>query len=552
MRKLVLTGAALLLAACGSPEKPVDPEPVAQDARSLPDRPELGMFDSVSIERGEGGRISATGQLRPGMTRTEALARLVAATADAAKPEPGDRKGVERRAVIAALLAQLAEEPADLRLGDPEGAEAVIARIAERVRHAPQFVSLRELAGLVREGRVAIVDARADGPFVGWPSTPGGRGGHVPGAVQVDPAWCRDPAWAGALARAPLPAGKHLIAVADDPEDARLVARALRDRGRSAGALEGSFREWAADPSLPLEACPNWQGLVDPRWVHDLVSGKSLFQRWRVLDVAWQDPSGWKGARVPGALFFDTNWVESPPLWNFLPAEQIGARLAALGIDRETVVVVYARQTMAATWIVLALRWWGVEDVRLMNGGLAAWQRAGLPVESGGEPLQPECAKAAPEEPRRPELIQSTADAKRILADPGAVLVSVRSWAEQCGETSGYDDIAARGRIRGDVWGHGGSCANRFEDLEDEDGTLRSPVEVQDLLWAPWGIEPSKQVSFYCGTGWRASQAWFVAWLLGWPRAGVYDGGWKEWTLAPGNPTATGRPTVPVGAPAPR
>jgi thiosulfate/3-mercaptopyruvate sulfurtransferase len=41
---------------------------------------------------------------------------------------------------------------------------------------------------------------------------------------------------------------------------------------------------------------------------------------------------------------------------------------------------------------------------------------------------------------------------------------------------------------------------------------------------------------FYCGTGWRASLAFFYAWLMNWQRIGVYDGGWCEWSGDPANP----------------
>ena len=51
------------------------------------------------------------------------------------------------------------------------------------------------------------------------------------------------------------------------------------------------------------------------------------------------------------------------------------------------------------------------------------------------------------------------------------------------------------------------------------------------------GIRPDRQTIFYCGTGWRASLAFFYAWLMGWERIAVYDGGWLEWSSDPANPT---------------
>jgi thiosulfate/3-mercaptopyruvate sulfurtransferase len=41
---------------------------------------------------------------------------------------------------------------------------------------------------------------------------------------------------------------------------------------------------------------------------------------------------------------------------------------------------------------------------------------------------------------------------------------------------------------------------------------------------------PGRPTAFYCGTGWRASMAFFYAWLMDWPHISVYDGGWFEWS----------------------
>jgi 3-mercaptopyruvate sulfurtransferase SseA len=61
--------------------------------------------------------------------------------------------------------------------------------------------------------------------------------------------------------------------------------------------------------------------------------------------------------------------------------------------------------------------------------------------------------------------------------------------------------------------------------------------------WAETGIRPDKHVAFYCGTGWRASETWFYAYLMAWPRIAVYDGGWYEWSQDPiNNPIEIGEP----------
>lgn len=76
---------------------------------------------------------------------------------------------------------------------------------------------------------------------------------------------------------------------------------------------------------------------------------------------------------------------------------------------------------------------------------------------------------------------------------------------------------------------------------------LMKPASAIRQLWQSQGIGPDAHVAFYCGTGWRASLAFFYAWLMGWDDISVYDGGWLEWTLDPRNPTIN-RQHLPLAA----
>ena len=133
-----------------------------------------------------------------------------------------------------------------------------------------------------------------------------------------------------------------------------------------------------------------------------------------------------------------------------------------------------------------------------------------------------------------------------MIADPaGAALVSVRSWNEHIGKVSGYNYIEPAGRIAGDVWGNCGSDAYHMQHYRSVDNTMRAYPEIA-ANWAEAGITPDKHVAYYCGTGWRASETWFYAYLMGWQRIAVYDGGWLEWSSDPiNNPIETGDPNAP-------
>jgi thiosulfate/3-mercaptopyruvate sulfurtransferase len=181
------------------------------------------------------------------------------------------------------------------------------------------------------------------------------------------------------------------------------------------------------------------------------------------------------------------------------------------------------------------------QDVRLLDGGYDWWVNAGLTVET--QPVVPTpVAETGLAVPEHPELLLDLDDAKAIIADPaGAALVSVRTWREHIGAVSGYNYIGPAGRISGDVWGNCGTDAYHMQHYRNVDNTMRAYPEIA-ANWEEAGITPDKWVAFYCGTGWRASETWFYAYLQGWQRIAVYDGGWFEWSQDPLNPIEVGLP----------
>ena len=231
-------------------------------------------------------------------------------------------------------------------------------------------------------------------------------------------------------------------------------------------------------------------------------------------------------------------------------------RCEGLGITSDTTIVVYGRDTegeanekwpgrragqIAATRALMILRYAGVDDVRLLDGGYDWWVRAGNPRRDRAARPRPRSPAFGVQVPLRPEVIVDIDEAKEIIADPaGAALVSVRTWREHIGNVSGYNYIGPAGRIKGDVWGNCGTDAYHMQHYRNIDNTMRAYPEIA-ANWDEAGITPDKWVAFYCGTGWRASETWFYAYLQGWQRIAVYDGGWFEWSQDPiNNPIEVG------------
>jgi molybdopterin synthase sulfurtransferase len=435
----------------------------------------------------------------------------------------------------------------------------------------PAGIGSSELQRRLAEPGLAIIDVRPLAAYNGWRLGSEARGGHIPGAVAFPAAWLSsiDALEVQDLLREKgvLSAGS-VVVYGDGPEDAGALAVRLRELGQTeVSVFHEGWAAWAADERRPVERLSRYEALVHTDWLRQLLEtgrAEGIGSRPHVLlHVNFGVPEEYLEAHLPGALYLDTNRLEDPADWNRREPAEIAATLAALGITADTLIVLYGRDTegdaeekwpgrragqIAACRAALVLRYAGVHDVRVLDGGYDAWVRAGNATETVVREPSP-VADAGLAVPERPELIIDIDEAKAVLADPGgSALVSVRTWNEHIGAVSGYNYIGPAGRIAGDVWGNCGSDAYHMQHYRTVDNTMRAYPEIASN-WAAASITPDKHVSFYCGTGWRAAETWFYAYLMGWPRISVYDGGWFEWSLDPAaNPIAVGDPEASLAA----
>ena len=427
--------------------------------------------------------------------------------------------------------------------------------------------STDELRDRLDDPNLTIVDIRPLAAFNGWRLGGEPRGGHIPGAVAFPAAWLGtvdDAEIHRLLVAKGISTDREVVVYGYGPDDAALFAVALTALGVEGSAVfDAGFTAWAADASLPLERLPKYESLVHITWLRDVRDGRAPEaapnDAFLLFHVNFGVPEEYAEGHIPGAIYLDTNWLEDPADWNRRSPEAIETALRALGITRDTTVVLYGRDTeghadekwpgrragqIAATRALMILRYAGVDDVRLLDGGYDWWVQGGNPIETIDRVPKPVAAFGVPV-PLRPEVIVDIGEAKEILADPaGAALVSVRTWREHIGNVSGYNYIGPAGRIKGDVWGNCGIDAYHMQHYRNIDNTMRAYTEIA-ANWEEAGITRDKWVAFYCGTGWRASETWFYAYLQGWERIAVYDGGWFEWSQDPiNNPIEIGESAV--------
>ncbi len=249
-----------------------------------------------------------------------------------------------------------------------------------------------------------------------------------------------------------------------------------------------------------------------------------------VLHAEWSrggTRNAYADGHIPGAMHFDTDWLESGyPTWQLLPAALLQRRFGEVGLRAADTIVVYAQQYATACRVWWALRYCGATDVRVLCGGLKAWRGAGLALST-------EPAVQLPSDFSAP--VQSALLADCHAAQAAALLrrlIDVRSTDEYRGLRSGYSYLERAGRIPGAL----------HADVEP----LNALLDGADLAgiasyWRACGVLQPRGSQrgergaaappvFYCGGGWRSSVACFCALLLGMTAARNYSEGWCGWS----------------------
>jgi len=390
---------------------------------------------------------------------------------------------------------------------------ASFSTFAADMAHSLTLTELQQQQG-------SIIDTRASAFSNGWPQTLNGPSGHEPAALNLSANWLgamnasQLKAWASQHQLTPTTP----VALYGSDSDNQAVKARLAQAGFSQVTLLSD----ALKTPDRLQRLAHFEQLVYPQWLHQLQQGKPVTAapagEWKVIEAAWGAPKFYLLSHIPGAGYIDTNEVESEPLWNKVSDADLKAMLAKHGIRHDTTVILYGRDVYAAARVAQIMLYAGVKDVRLLDGVWKAWD---API------------------PGQPQLMLNTDQARGLLHRTDASLVSIRSWPEFTGVTSGYSYIKPKGEIAGARWGHAGSDSTHMEDFHNPDGTMRTADDIA-AMWKQWNILPDQQVAFYCGTGWRASETFMYARAMGWKNVGVYDGGWYEWSSNPQNPVATG------------
>jgi thiosulfate/3-mercaptopyruvate sulfurtransferase len=273
-----------------------------------------------------------------------------------------------------------------------------------------------------------------------------------------------------------------------------------------------------------------------------LAAGAARGEAPLVLDVRWVlgDPHGHRhhlARRIPGSVYVDLNAdlaaPGEPALGRHpLPSpEEFQATARRWGLrSGQGVVVLDDNGGLAAARAWWLLRWAGLEDVRLLDGGLRAWTEAGYAVHGEQDPVP----TSEPGDVRLGSGRMPVVDIDAAAAFPGhGVLLDARAAERYRGETEPVDPRA--GHVPGALNAPTGENLREDGHFKDADA-LRARFEA---LGAGPEAGTAGEVAVYCGSGVTAAHEILALALAGVPAA-LYPGSWSQWSNDARRPVATG------------
>lgn len=256
----------------------------------------------------------------------------------------------------------------------------------------------------------------------------------------------------------------------------------------------------------------------------DMLAALLPHPRIKLVDATYGQPHPFTIVpKIAGAQAFDIDAIADPknPLPHMLPdAESFAAAVAGLGISNDDYVIVYDRTGMA---MAAARAWWmfrvfGHDAVAVLNGGLPAWHRHGLPmIHDVATP-----ARASFSAAYRPSLVRNF-DAMRANID-----------ARTDSVIDARDPMRFAGAVPeprpGMATGHIPQSENLFfASLLNPDGTLQNDDALRQKFSALDAATHNKPIVATCGSGVTACVVALALYRLGLTDAAVYDGSWSEW-----------------------
>jgi thiosulfate/3-mercaptopyruvate sulfurtransferase len=238
---------------------------------------------------------------------------------------------------------------------------------------------------------------------------------------------------------------------------------------------------------------------------------------------------------IPGAVKVD--WVHDlndQTVRDYLSPEALEKLLRGHGISEDTTVVFYGdKNNWWATYALWVFRLFGLENLRIMDGGRARWEEEGRPLTTDVPRYPQGNIKVGKRNDRKHRAYRDEVLEHTKKKGP---MVDVRSPEEYRGERLHMPEYPSEGALRG---GHipGAKSIPWARAVDPVTHTFRPANELRTLYEQENGLRRDADTVVYCRIGERSSHTWFaLTYLLGFDNVRNYDGSWTEWGNGVGLP----------------
>lgn len=425
------------------------------------------------------------------------------------------------------------------------------------------------------DSSTVLMDARSVDAYNGWAIGNAKRGGHLKNAVSFPADAIRNAVTPNKnegktiedyhkqmMDDAGITKDSKIIVYDVNDSDAEYVYNWLKDQGYSADNMKVfNGTELINSGKAKVVKYKNYDMYVPEdvvKNISDNLTGKSdKYDRNAkhivngddvvILDVSWGDEtsdpntgSGYDAGHIPGAVHVNTDEYETPKVyvktkpekyrteWRLNSDKELIQLAEKKGITLDSCVIISGPEPMATTRMAIILKYLGVENVHVMSNAMTGWNAAGYSMEKGINTNK--TTNMGITKPQNPDVIDTISEVRSELKNSKYAVIDTRSKAEWDGKDTGYGYHDLAGRIPGTIYSNCGyGYSSSVFRYRNADKSMRSGEAIKKM-WKDDGIDyQNKHMVFFCGSGWRAAETTWEAWLMGYD-ASLYSDGWIGWS----------------------